>query len=122
MLPAAVAVQRVVRPWPVADNASVAAYVERHRRPDDPVIGNECSHQYYLRRLGPAFWPADDVRFRPRDRLWVVYSGHASWQVRWDGSARLAPPGWQAVERFDALFATATLFVDDAEPLAQARD
>ncbi len=110
LMPVGVSLLRVVTPWPRADNASAAAFVEAHRQTDDPVTGNDWTHLYYFRHLGPAFHLPDDETLRSGERVWVVFSQEAPSQERWDGAARLAPPGWHVVERFDALFTTAALY------------
>jgi hypothetical protein len=120
LLPAAAAAKRVFFPWQNPDPASAAAFVQAHRRPDDPVTGNDWTHLYYFRHLGSAFhWPEDSPA-RPTHRLWVVWTDWAPPEKRLLDAWRLAPFGWWPVERFDSLYTTAALFCK-WEPPASAR-
>jgi hypothetical protein len=114
MMPAAVAVQRVIFVWPEADVASAAAYVEAGRRPGDPVTGNDWTHLYYFRRLGPAFYWPEEKRAGPRDRLWVVITnaepGTKGETERLRFARELAPKGWEITRHGEFAFTTAVLF------------
>jgi hypothetical protein len=110
LMPAAVAVQRVIWRWPVADNAAIAAFVEAHRCTDEPVIGNDWTHLYYFRRLGAAFHLSDDHAVRLGARVWIVFTGTQPPEEVWNGVVRLAPQGWHVVRRYDTLYAAAALF------------
>jgi hypothetical protein len=110
LMPVAVAVQRVVWLWPVADPASAAAFVEARRRPDDPVAGNDWTHLYYFRRLGGAFHGPDGAPVRPDGRLWVVWSDLTPPEERLRAAASMVPPDWRVVERFESAYTTTALF------------
>ena len=110
LMPVGVSLLLVFVPWPTADTASAADFVQAHRQADDPVTGNDWTHLYYFRRLGPSFhWPEDDP-VHPDARVWVVFTEEAPPETRWVGAANMAPPGWHVVERFDSQFTTAALF------------
>jgi hypothetical protein len=112
LLVAVVAVQRVACVWPEADSAGAARWLEAHRRPDDPVVGNDWSHLYYFRRLTPPLrWP-HDVQPWPRRRLWVVFVGteQQTPAQRLEGAGRLTPVGWRVREHHEFAFTTVALF------------
>ncbi len=96
LLPAGVAGHRVLIPWPVADPASAAEYVEAHRLPSDRVVGNDWTHSYYFHHLGARFSPAG--RDRPADadgRVWVVVTASdLSAEERMRLAAGFVPAGW----------------------------
>jgi hypothetical protein len=112
LLVAGVAVERVLFVWPEANGAGAARWLEAHRRPDDPVTGNDWTHLYYFRRLSPPLrWP-HDVQPGPRERLWVVYVGteQQTPAARLQGAALLAPVGWRVCEQHEFPFTTVALF------------
>lgn len=113
-IPVGHALVRLGRPWPVADTRGAAAFVEAQRRPDDPVVGNDWTHEYYFRRLGGAFRPTTDAPPIAGERLWVVWTEQASPEERLRAAARHAPPDWDAIERIDTRFTTAILFAKSA--------
>jgi hypothetical protein len=122
LAPAAVSVQRVVFVWPEADVGSAAAYVEALRRPGGPVTGNDWTHLYYFRRLGPAFcWP-DERRADPADRLWVVVTnaeaGTKGEAERLRLARDMAPPGWEVARHGEFAFTSAVLFSRPEGPVA----
>jgi hypothetical protein len=105
------AVQSVVRPWPRADAAGAAGFVASHRLPSDAVAGNNWTHLYYFRRLGPAFhWleqrPAADA---DDDRCWIVYTEEVAAEKRMAKTLRFVPPGWEVRERREFQFTTVVL-------------
>jgi hypothetical protein len=110
LFPLAVSLYRVAVPWERPDTASAAAYVEAHRRPDDPVVGNDGTHLYYFRRLGPAFhWPWEDPHPPAGDRLWVVWTDLQPHAIRVQGARGLAPGDWRLVEEHEFYFTTVVL-------------
>ena len=109
LMPAAVAVQRMIWVWPVADNAGVAAFVEARRQANESVIGNDWTQMYYFRQLSGAFHLATEP-VRLDDRVWVVFTGTLPAEAVWGGVLRTAPPGWRVVRRFESLYAAAGLF------------
>jgi hypothetical protein len=105
------AVQSVVRPWSRADAAGAAAYVWSHRWPSDAVAGNNWTHLYYFRQLGPGFhWleqrPAADA---DDDRCWIVYTEEVAAEKRLAKTLRFVPPGWEVTERREFQFTTVVL-------------
>jgi hypothetical protein len=110
LMPVSVAVQRVVWVWPVADNGAVAEFVEAHRRPGEPVVGNDWAHLYHFRRLGATFHLANDRSVAVGERVWVIFTGTLPPEEVWNGVLRLAPPGWRVIARYDALYSATALF------------
>ncbi len=97
----------VVFPWARADTASACAYVASHREPADAVAGNDWTHRYYFRRLGPAFH-ADGVA-DTGDRCWVVYTAEQPAPERLAGAVGRGPAGWVTVEKREFDFTTVLL-------------
>ena len=113
LLPVGVALLRVASPWPVADTASAAAFVQTHRRPDETVIGNDWTHLYYFRHLGSAFHCPEDNPLGPDSRIWVVFTEETPPEERFQSAEGMAPAGWHVLERFDSRFTTAALFAKE---------
>ncbi len=107
--PLVAAGQRVVRPWERADTASACAYVASHREPGDAVAGNDWTHQYYFRRLGPSFHPTPIVD--AEDRCWIVYTAEQRPAERLAGAVGMGPAGWVVAERHDDEFAFTTVLL-----------
>jgi hypothetical protein len=113
-LPIWSAVQSVVHPWSRADSAGAAAYIALHRLPSDAVAGNNWTHLYYFRHLGPAFhWleqrPAVDGS---DDRCWIVFTEEVAADQRIVHSLKFVPPRWEIMERREFQFTTVVLAVD----------
>jgi hypothetical protein len=114
LMPLAVAVQRVVILWPEADVPGAAAYVEAHRRPGEPVTGNNWTHLYYFRHLDTPFRPPEDHPAQGHDRLWVVITDdQRPARGRFELARQMAPPGWHALRQADFAFTTVALFAPD---------
>jgi hypothetical protein len=97
LLPVALAAKVILFPWPVADPAGAAEYVEAHRQPSDQVIGNDWTHFYYFHHLGSRFIPSDqDVPPKLDDRVWlVVTSGpERTTEDRVNQAYAWTPPDW----------------------------
>jgi hypothetical protein len=108
----------VAVPWARPDAAGAAAYVEAHRLPGDAVAGNNWTHRYYFRRLGPSFrWLEPGWTAAPDGRCWLVYTEEAPDDVRAAAALRLAPPGWRVRARRDFVWTTVLLV---ARPPADA--
>ncbi len=116
LLPVGVALQRVADPWPVADPASAAEFVQAHRSPDEPVIGNDWTHLYYFRRLGAEFHPVGKVPVCDAERVWVVWTGTIAPEQRLSAAAIMVPADWRVVERYDSLYTTTVLFAKPPYP------
>ena len=71
---------------------AACAFVESHREPADAVAGNDWTHQYYFRRLGPAFHP--DGIADAEDRCWIVYTAEQPAPERFAGAVGRGPAGW----------------------------
>jgi energy-converting hydrogenase Eha subunit E len=120
LVPAVQAAYRVAWPWPRLDSAQPAAFVLRHRQPDEPVLGTLWEHAYYFRDLGPLYrhfqappnYPptlpptfdcesgqVDDAG-RHVTRVWVVGLKGVIEQPR---LLQIFPPAgaWEVVEHFD---------------------
>jgi hypothetical protein len=97
-LPAVVAGQRVVYPWPVADPRAAARYVEAHRLPSDPVIGNDWTHAYYFHQIGRQFIPAGQGLTPDANRVWIVVTtgNDVSRENRLQLAFGYVPAGWSA--------------------------
>jgi hypothetical protein len=104
--------------WPEADVPGAAAYVEARRRAADPVTGNDWTHLYYFRRLGPHFALADGSGPRPRERVWVVITESQPHAQRLDLARRMAPAGWRLQEDGAFAFTSVALFARDDLRLA----
>jgi hypothetical protein len=96
ILAVAVAGQRVFYPWPVADAAGAANYIEANRLTSDVVIGNDWTHAYYFHRLGAHFTPAGGGVARDANRVWIVVTtgNDESRENRLHMAMGLVPPGW----------------------------
>ncbi len=94
--------------WPRADTAGAAAYVLAHRQMTDPVEGNDWTHQYYFRRLGPAFRPAA-ITETAAGRCWIVYTEERPAAERLPAAMSHGPVGWTAVDRHEFEFTTVLL-------------
>ena len=97
----------VVFPWARADTAAACAFVESHREPADAVAGNDWTHRYYFRRLGPAFHPNGIAD--AEDRCWIVYTAEQPAPERFAGAVGRGPPGWVTVEKHEFDFTTVLL-------------
>ena len=104
----------VVFPWVRADTASACAFVEARRGPADAVAGNDWTHQYYFRRLGPAFHPAPVAD--ADDRCWIVYTAELPAAERLAGALGMGPAGWVVVERRDDFAFTTVLLLQRPGP------
>ena len=106
--PVYAAAKSVIYPWPTADIAGAAAYVNAHRRVDDVVVGNDWTDLYYFRGIGTAYRPngVSDAA----GRCWVVFSmGMPAPKDRATPASQMGPPGWVAVEQRDFLLTTVLL-------------
>jgi hypothetical protein len=65
LVPAGNVAYRLAVPWDRLDSAAPAAFVHRHRRPSEPVVGALWEQAYYFRRLGPLFRPLDPQPTEP---------------------------------------------------------
>jgi hypothetical protein len=73
--PLVLASYHVVDPWPRADTAGAAAYVQTHRAADDIVAGNGWDFQYYFRDLRPAYQKMEELSAPPAQRVWLIVTG-----------------------------------------------
>lgn len=105
----------VAFPWIRADTAGAAAYVATHRQPDDVVAGNDWTHAYYFRRLGPAFQVAPATEAQG-DRCWVVYTEECPKEKRLQDAVNNGPAGWVAVEQREFTFTTVLLLQRPEKP------
>jgi hypothetical protein len=105
--------------WPEADVPGAAAYVEARRRAGDPVTGNDWTHLYYFRRLGPLFALTGGSAPAPRERVWVVITGLRRHEERVEFASRVAPPGWRLQEDSAFAFTSVALFARDDPRLAE---
>jgi hypothetical protein len=103
--------ETVARPWARPDVSGAAEYVAARRRPADAVAGNDWTHAYYFRKLGPAFHPLDagPAADAADERCWLVYTEQADGDARTAHALGFAPAGWRAVERRDFAFTTVLL-------------
>jgi hypothetical protein len=99
--------------WPEADVPGAAAFVKARRRAADPVTGNDWTHLYYFRRLGPHFALANADAPRPRERLWVVITDLRPHEGRIDLARRMAPSSWRLREDGAFAFTSVALFARD---------
>jgi hypothetical protein len=97
LIPLGATLLRFVCPWPVADTAGAAAYVEAHRRPGDTVHGNDWTHLYYFRHVSDFRWCEQD-RSPWGPRLWVVFTSSEPAEQRLQ-TAQEVEPAWHLVER-----------------------
>jgi hypothetical protein len=130
MAPVAVAGLRVVSPWARPDQEAARAYVLKHLRPDDAIIGDIDTWQYlyYYRHVGKRFRSGDesfgvslvplsgrpccfeleeDARPTKAGRLWVLFTSQDEEERRAFGDAAVA--GWRTVEWRDFQFLTVKL-------------
>jgi hypothetical protein len=98
-LPGVEAVRRTLVPWGRANSAAATGYVRGHRHSDDPVLGNDWTHAYYLGDLTPYFHPVDGEPVKARGRLWVIYCALDTPTVRLEVARRLGPPGWKVLDQ-----------------------
>jgi hypothetical protein len=87
---------RAIAPWPRADCARAAAYVQSQRRPDEGVIGNHWEYFYYFRNLGPAFQPIEAYSLENIDRFWLVLTGGTPQDER--AVIEHLPGAWQTLQ------------------------
>jgi hypothetical protein len=106
-LPLAGALRSVAFHWPRADVAGAADFVLDRRQPGDAVLGNDWTHFYYFRALGPLF-QEDAASVSGSARVWVVYTEQASADERLR-AARARVAGWRLLERRDFEFTTVLL-------------
>jgi hypothetical protein len=99
--------------WPEADVPAAAAYVEARRRAADPVTGNDWTHLYYFRRLGPHFALANADAPQPRERVWIVITDMSPHEGRLDLARRMVPDGWRLQEDGNFAFTSVALFARD---------
>ena len=110
-LPAAAALRSVAAPWPRADTATAAAWVDSRRAPADRVLGNDWTHRYYFRRLGPLFQDSA-ATVHGTGRVWVVYTAQVSAVERLRAARAWAGGVGAVVERRDFAFTTVLLLND----------
>jgi hypothetical protein len=111
LMPAAVAIQRVIWLWPEADVASAARFVEERFQPGDLVVGRDWTHLYYFRRLGDAYHWLEGWPVLPGQRLWVVINETVPPMERLQEAKSHAPPNWHPQLCSEASFSTVVLFV-----------
>jgi hypothetical protein len=97
LAPAGKAGWNLVQPWARADCAGAAAYVLRHRQPDDRVTANHWEYEYYFRGLGEAYRPLSWDAVAANSRVWLVLTDTSATN-RNDLIRAFTPPDWQAVE------------------------
>ncbi len=99
--------------WPEADVPGAAAYVKARRSAADPVTGNDWTHLYYFRRLGPLFALAERGAPLPRERVWVVITDQRPHDARVELARRMVPEGWRLQEDGAFAFTSVALFARD---------
>src|SRR5207302_3952481 len=99
--------------WPEADVPGAAAYVKARRRAADPVTGNDWTHLYYFRRLGPHFALAERGAPQPDQRVWFVITDRHPHEQRVELARRMAPEGWRLQEDRAFAFTSVALFARD---------
>ncbi|HKB41520.1 MAG TPA: hypothetical protein VKD72_34150, partial [Gemmataceae bacterium] len=98
LLPGIEAGRSVVRDGGRADGEAASAWVEAQRKPSDVVCGNDWTHHYHFRHLGPLF------RDRPRedaDRVWVVFAGRYAPDALFELARSWLPPSYRVLKRRD---------------------
>jgi hypothetical protein len=96
----ALALYRIVVPWPRAETAAASAYVLSHRQANEPVTANHWEYEYYFRHLDGAFVPGMRLLDQPQQpaRVWVVLTSR-------EMSARAelirGMPRWEIIERHE---------------------
>lgn len=125
VLPAVQSLRVVASPWPRADVPAAVEWVSERRQPEDLVLGNDWTHHYYFRGLGPQFQDIVEGRANQTSgRWWVVFTAQVSPEKRHALARTVAPDDWQVVERRDFRFTTVLLLArpDDLPVrLVQAR-
>ncbi|MBI1918954.1 MAG: hypothetical protein HYS12_30050 [Planctomycetes bacterium] len=142
VIPGIEALRVVWSPWPRADVPGAAAWIAARRQADDRVLGNDWTHHYYFRDLGPLFQsledgPSEDVgqvadlpellagqRPAPRrtsGRRWVVFTAQVPAAERLAIARTFAPDRWQVLERRDFRFTTVLLLAPPGDPVRLAR-
>ncbi len=118
--PMAHALRTAVFVWPETDSAGAADYVQGRRQPGEPVRGNNWSHEYYFRHLGPEFALQGEGPVPAGDRMWVVFAseGHDHGQ-RLALARQMAPPGWRLAEQRELSFTSVGLFERAGEEQAR---
>jgi hypothetical protein len=119
LVPAGQAAYRIAVPWLRLDSAEPAAFVLRHRRADEPVLGTLWEHTYYFHNLGPLYRQLRPPKNYPPTlpELFDCQTGHVDdegrhvtglWVVGLPGEVErpdtvqgIPPAGsWAVVERF----------------------
>ncbi len=109
-------VHSLARPWPRADTASAAAWILRHRRNNEVVLGNDWTHIFYFRHLGEGFRETRGPLLVEGKRLWAVWTEQDSADERWRHVQQRVPAGWQVKHRRDFLFTTVVLLERPTTP------
>jgi hypothetical protein len=112
LTPAASSLEQVVHPWSEADVPSAAAFVQRQRRAEDLIIGNDVAQQYYFRRAGPAFHLLDDSPFPSPagERLWILMTAALPQAERERLASYFVPRGWRPRLQREFAFTTVILY------------
>lgn len=87
---------RAVAPWPRADCAGAAAYVQQHLQPADAIAGNHWEYEYYFRKVPQPVQHVQTLSTPGADRLWVILSGSNAEEEQ--AILRTLPADWQPTE------------------------
>ncbi len=112
VLPLFASLEQVIHTWREADIPTAAAYVQKQRRSDDLILGNDVAQQYYFRHLGPSFHLLDGTPLPspPGERLWVVMTAALPASERARLASHLAPAGWHIRQQREFAYTTVVLF------------
>jgi hypothetical protein len=123
LLPVGTAARRVVFPWDEADIPGAVAFVQAERQDGEGVMGNDWTHLYYFRQLGPSFfWVYDRPLDRPLEdlpeRFWIVVTDSDSAHSGRLDLARAFVPGWHLCQERAFRHTSVYLFLKPGSLLA----
>ncbi len=118
--PALFAVRQTVVPWPRADCAGAAAFVETHRKATDQVVANHWEYLYYFRGLGGRFSPLERFMAPRQGRVWFVTTAGTQADRESSVATNFPPTAWRALERGE--FARTTVVLVETQPSLTASE
>lgn len=108
LIPVGAGLYRVFDPWPRPDTKSACQLVINELQPGELVIGNDWTHEYYLRHLGEKF-QLESSDFNTQ-AVWVIFTDVTKAEVRFLEASRRVPSGWTATRRAEFAFTTVARF------------
>ena len=97
------ALRRTIDPWRRSDVAGATKWLQAHRQEQDLIVGNNWTHQYYLRHSSARFllidqWKELNARDLSHQAFWLMHSEDAPAKARLASLRRDLSKSWEITE------------------------